>query len=89
MAQSSTTEPRSKAARKYRELYLTASAASVGLELALAVVVGWAVGYWLDGRFGTDPWLMLLFLCFGIAAGFKGVIRVARQANRAAEESDE
>ncbi len=79
---------------KVTQLYKTASAASVGLELALAVVVGWAIGHYLDRWLGTDPWLMLLFLCLGIAAGFKGVIRVAKQmaddeANDDDDESNE
>ena len=79
----------SKTVRKYRDMYVAASAASVGMELALAVVIGWAIGYWLDGKLGTEPWMMLLWLCIGIAAGFKGVLRVARQAKLADEESNE
>jgi ATP synthase protein I len=58
--------------------------------MGLAVVLGWFMGHWLDGKLGTDPYLMLLFVMCGVAAGFKGVIRVARQAKRAdAAASDE
>lgn len=63
--------------------------ASVGLEMGIATVLGWAIGNWLDGRFGTAPWLMLLFLLFGIAAGFKGLMRAAREAKAAMTESKE
>lgn len=63
--------------------------ASVGMEMGLAVVVGLGVGYWLDERFGTEPYLMLLFLLFGIAAAFKGLIRAGQQAKRAVQESQE
>jgi ATP synthase protein I len=56
--------------------------ASVGLEMGVAVVIGWGVGYWLDGRFGTEPWLMLLFLLLGVAAGFKGLIDAARKMKK-------
>lgn len=66
-----------------RELYEVASVASVGLEMGLAVTLGWFMGHWLDGKLGTDPYLMLVFLMCGVAAGFKGVLRVARQAKRA------
>jgi ATP synthase protein I len=77
------------ASAKIRRVYEAASASSVGLELGLAVVVGWAIGHWLDGELGTDPFLMIAFLLLGIAAGFKGVLRVARQAKREAERDDE
>lgn len=53
--------------------------ASVGIELAVAVGVGYFVGDWLDARLGTAPWLMLLFLGCGMAAGFLGVWRTARK----------
>ncbi len=53
--------------------------ASVGIELAVAVAVGYLVGDWLDARLGTAPWLMFLFLGCGVAAGFRGVWRTARR----------
>jgi len=60
----------------------TARYASLGLEMGLAVAVGWAIGHWLDGYFGTAPWLMLLFVLFGVAAGFKGLISAAQRASK-------
>ena len=56
---------------------------SVGIEMGVAVVIGWAIGFWLDRRFDTGPWLMVIFLLFGVAAGFKGMIRAAREARSA------
>jgi ATP synthase protein I len=56
---------------------------SVGLEMGIAVAIGWGIGYWLDGRFGTGPYLMIFFLLCGVAAGFKGMIRAAREASKA------
>jgi ATP synthase protein I len=74
--------------RKVRQVYEAASASSIGLELGLAVVIGWAMGHWIDGKAGTDPLFMIIFLLLGIAAGFKGVLRVARQAKRDDLESN-
>ena len=54
---------------------------SIGLELGGAVIVGLLIGQWLDGKFGTEPWLMLLFLGFGMAAGFRSVFRLLRDLN--------
>jgi ATP synthase protein I len=56
--------------------------ASVGLEMAIAVVIGTLGGSWLDQRLGTRPWLALLGILFGVAAGFRGVLRVVRDHER-------
>jgi ATP synthase protein I len=74
------------AARRTKRAYNALSASSVGLELGISVAIGLGFGYWLDQKAGTEPWLMLLFLAFGLAAGFRGVLRAIKRANRAAEE---
>tara|TARA_R110002073_G_scaffold225022_10_gene385532 strand:- start:12513 stop:12845 length:333 start_codon:yes stop_codon:yes gene_type:complete len=56
-----------------------AKVSSVGLEMALATGIGWGIGYWLDSKYETAPWLMLVGLLFGVAAGFNGLIRTANQ----------
>jgi ATP synthase protein I len=48
--------------------------------MAVATAIGWGIGYWLDLQLGTYPWLMLVFLLLGVAAGFKGVFRAAKEA---------
>jgi ATP synthase protein I len=72
------------AARKTRRAFDALSASSVGLEMGLAVIIGLMFGYWLDRELGTSPWMMLLFLGFGLVAGFRGVIRAVGRAERAA-----
>ena len=67
-----------------KRFYNMLSASSVGLELGLSVVIGVVFGIWLDGNLGTAPWMMLLWLCFGLAAGFRGVLRAVRRADREA-----
>ncbi len=62
-----------------KPLKLKFDAASVGLEMAIAIVLGWLVGSWVDGELGSAPWGMVFFLLCGVAAGFKGLIRVHRQ----------
>lgn len=64
-----------------RNVVQLAKLASVGLEMGVAVAIGWGVGHWLDKQFGTKPWLMVLFLLFGVAAGFKGIYVAAREAS--------
>jgi F0F1-type ATP synthase assembly protein I len=42
----------------------------LGMQLALAVVVFYLVGNWLDEKYGTTPWLGLLGLFLGTVGGF-------------------
>jgi len=71
------------AARRSRGLYHGLSASSAGLELGIAVALGTLGGHWLDGRFGTEPWLLLVGLVIGLIAGFRGVLRAVDRAERA------
>jgi ATP synthase protein I len=77
-----TDEPEDTPPSRSRAFFRAAQLASVGLELGVAVAIGGGVGWWLDRRFGTKPWLLLLFLLIGVAAGFKGVYAAARKAER-------
>ena len=49
--------------------------------MAVATLVGWGIGYWLDGKYDTGPYLMIVGLIFGVAAGFNGLIRTANEVN--------
>ncbi|OQY06696.1 MAG: F0F1 ATP synthase subunit [Desulfobacteraceae bacterium 4572_123] len=66
--------------RSLREL---AYFSSLGLQVALSIFIGLAIGLYLDRRvFDTSPWLTLIFLGFGIAAAFKNIglaIKKSRQ----------
>ena len=76
-------------AEKTRGYFQTLSATSVGLEMAVAVVLPLLFGIWLDRKAGTSPWLMLLCLCFGFAAGIRAVWRYVAAADRQVAESEE
>jgi ATP synthase protein I len=75
-------------ATKARQGYNALSASSVGLELGLSVALGLLVGWWLDQHLGTQPWLMLLWLVFGLVAGFRGIFRSIKRADAAAARED-
>jgi ATP synthase protein I len=59
---------------------------SIGLALVLATVIGLVGGYYADRLLGTSPWLLLLGLALGIAAGF---VNLFRSVNRADRELDD
>jgi F0F1-type ATP synthase assembly protein I len=46
----------------------------LALLLPASTFIGYGIGYWLDGRFGTS-WLRILFLILGSVAGFVQLIR--------------
>jgi ATP synthase protein I len=50
----------------------------IGLELVVAVFVGFAIGWAIDRWFGTRPWGELVFLFLGIGAGMMNVFRVVK-----------
>lgn len=75
-------------ATKTRDAYRSWSASSVGLEMGIAVIIGLLFGRFLDGRLGTEPWLMIVFTGFGMAAGLKGVFRAVREADKIAAENE-
>ena len=41
----------------------------MGFELVVPILLGAFVGNWLDSRFDTDPWLLLVGSLLGIAVG--------------------
>jgi ATP synthase protein I len=53
-------------------------------ELIAGVVVGGFIGWALDRWLGTAPFLMVLFLLLGIAAGILNVVRTAKLMQAAA-----
>ena len=58
---------------------------SIAAQLVAGVLVGAVMGYYLDRWLGTAPWLMVLFLMFGFAAGLMNVIRTAREMQKISE----
>ena len=56
--------------RTIREL---AYFSSVGLSVALSIFIGLGIGVYLDRKFDTSPWMTLIFLVLGIAAGYRNI----------------
>ncbi|MGK7345183.1 MAG: AtpZ/AtpI family protein [Candidatus Nitrospinota bacterium M3_3B_026] len=58
----------------YRKYYLLGT---VGVQLVVSILIGAGLGLALDRWLGTKPWLMLLFIVLGVAAGFLNIYREA------------
>ena len=61
---------------------------SIGIEMAVSVLVGYLMGQWLDGKFGTQPWLTVTFMLLGIAASFVALFRMAQRVSREAADEE-
>lgn len=55
---------------------------ALAFTLPVAIGVGAFIGYYLDGKLGTFPWLSLVFFSLGIVAGFLSLIRAVRAYDR-------
>ena len=49
--------------------------AGLGMQLGMAIALFAFLGWWLDERLGTSPWLLLLLVFVGAAAGFYSIYR--------------
>lgn len=63
-----------------------------GFQFAGAIILFLFVGRWLDSRFGTEPWLLLIGVLVGAVAGFASLYRqlviVPRDRARRQRESE-
>jgi len=50
---------------------------SLGITLVLLTVGGYFLGFWLDKKLGTSPYLSVVGLFLGIAAGFYQLYKAA------------
>jgi len=62
---------------------------TLGLEVALSVVVGLFGGQWLDHKFHTRGVLTWVGFAYGLAAAGRAIYRAVRRANREAEEAEQ
>jgi F0F1-type ATP synthase assembly protein I len=56
--------------------------AAVGLEVAVGVCLGAAVGTWVDRRNKTDPWGLVIGAGVGFAAGIYLLLKETLRANK-------
>ena len=61
---------------------------AVGIEIAVAVFIGYYGGRFLDRKLGTDPWISYAGLLAGIGAAIKALVRVTREYKRDVAASD-
>jgi len=60
----------------------------IGADLLSALIVGVGLGWWLDKMLGTKPWMMIVFIFLGGAAGIFNVYRTAMRMVEDFNESE-
>ncbi len=53
---------------------------TLGLSFVIALAIGTGAGLWVDGRFDTTPWGMLIGFGLGFAAAILNVYRITSRA---------
>ena len=54
----------------------------LGIELVAPILLGVFVGRWLDGRWGTKPWLLVVGAVLGLVLGFYSFLRSVLPAGK-------
>jgi len=61
-------------------MHTVGTVGGLGFVLAATTGLGALLGHYLDGRWGTAPWLTLVGTLCGMGAGFIEVVSVIRRA---------
>lgn len=59
-------------------MYWATRVSGIGFEMAVPTVLG----YWLDTRWGTTPWLVVTGACLGFIAAMLDFVSLARGQSR-------
>jgi len=62
---------------------------SIGLELAVFLLVFIFLGRYLDSRLGTEPWLLLTGAAVGFFAGFYNLIKTLSRLSESENKKEE
>lgn len=60
----------------------------LGASIVFAIFIGAFIGYWLDGKFGTFPYLSIIWFCLGVAAAVRNVMIEVRKQLRREKDSE-
>ncbi|MHB8093057.1 MAG: AtpZ/AtpI family protein [Syntrophales bacterium] len=63
-----------------RAAFRLAYASSIGISMVISIFGALYFGIWLDKKFGTAPWLTMVFLLMGVAAGFRNIYVMIRRS---------
>lgn len=62
---------------------------TVGINIVVATLIGFFIGYYLDSLLGTKPWLMIIFLILGIITGFRNLFQTLSRVTKEEEKDND
>jgi ATP synthase protein I len=68
--------------RDWRDIKDLAYYSSIGLQVALSILIGYFFGSYLDGKFHTEPWLTVIFFLLGVAAAVRNIGLVIKKLRK-------
>lgn len=72
--------------KEYWDSLLKASL--IGIHLVAATFIGFGIGYFLDNWLDTSPWFKIVFLLFGVAAGFRNMFQEVKKIYSSYDKKD-
>ena len=78
-------DPDDEEREKYGLIRQAAVLSAIPGFLVVPPVVGVLLGRWLDQRYHTAPWLLLVFLLLGFGSGVRLVVRTLKQVREMQE----
>lgn len=78
-------DPKDEERAKFSLIRQAAILSAIPGFLVVPPVVGVLLGRWLDQRFHTAPWLLLVFLLLGFASGVRLIVRTLKTAREMQE----
>ncbi len=69
----------------FRALGLTGG---IGAVMAASILGGYFIGRYLDAKFGTAPWLLILTLLLCMTAGFLEVYKIVKKVTKETTKND-
>jgi F0F1-type ATP synthase assembly protein I len=74
---------------KDSQLVTYAKYSAIGIEFAVAAVVGIVGGNYLDSSFGTAPWGVFIGAILGLASGFYRLVTVLKELSSRREQQND
>jgi F0F1-type ATP synthase assembly protein I len=75
-------DPEAEQRRIYRERRRQMRISAIGFQFVFSIAIGALGGRWLDEKFGTEPWLLIVGLVLGAVAAYRDLVLLVAEHRR-------